>query len=152
LIYITYNKHATSIKLNSTQPIYLQIYDSVVASIANEALTPENVLPSSRKLAKDLGINYHTVNKAYQLLEIEGFVKIDKKRVTVLQTTTKTTEEFVLRFNTIVAEIISEGRARKLDNTKLLKLFQDLLGKWCFDVYSFTGNWTYNFTNGERVK
>lgn len=118
-----------SIKLNSTQPIYLQIYDSVVSSIAKEVLRAENVLPSSRRLAKDLGINYHTVNKAYQLLEIEGFVRIDKKRVTVLQSTTKTTEEYVLKFNTIVAEIISEGRARKLDNAKLLKLFQDLLEK-----------------------
>lgn len=118
-----------SIKLNSTQPIYLQIYDSVVSSIAKEVLMAENVLPSSRRLAKDLGINYHTVNKAYQLLEIEGFVRIDKKRVTVLQSTTKTTEEYVLKFNTIVAEIISEGRARKLDNAKLLKLFQDLLEK-----------------------
>ncbi len=118
-----------SIKLNSTQPIYLQIYDSVVSSIAKEVLRAENVLPSSRRLAKDLGINYHTVNKAYQLLEIEGFVRIDKKRVTVLQSTIKTTEEYVLKFNTIVAEIISEGRARKLDNAKLLKLFQDLLEK-----------------------
>ena len=118
-----------SIKLNSTQPIYLQIYDSVVSSIAKEVLRAENVLPSSRRLAKDLGINYHTVNKAYQLLEIEGFVRIDKKRVTVLPSTTKTTEEYVLKFNTIVAEIISEGRARKLDNAKLLKLFQDLLEK-----------------------
>ena len=118
-----------SIKLNSTQPIYLQIYDSVVSFIAKEVLRAENVLPSSRRLAKDLGINYHTVNKAYQLLEIEGFVRIDKKRVTVLQSTTKTTEEYVLKFNTIVAEIISEGRARKLGNAKLLKLFQDLLEK-----------------------
>lgn len=118
-----------SIKLNSTQPIYLQIYDSVVSSIAKEVLRAENVLPSSRRLAKDLGINYHTVNKAYQLLEIEGFVRIDKKRVTVLQSTIKTTEEYVLKFNTIVAEIISEGRARKLGNAKLLKLFQDLLEK-----------------------
>ncbi len=118
-----------SIKLNSTQPIYLQIYDSVVSSIAKEVLRAENVLPSSRRLAKDLGINYHTVNKAYQLLEIEGFVRIDKKRVTVLPSTIKTTEEYVLKFNTIVAEIISEGRARKLDNAKLLKLFQDLLEK-----------------------
>ncbi len=118
-----------SIKLNSTQPIYLQIYDSVVSSIAKEVLMAENVLPSSRRLAKDLGINYHTVNKAYQLLEIEGFVRIDKKRVTVLPSTIKTTEEYVLKFNTIVAEIISEGRARKLDNAKLLKLFQDLLEK-----------------------
>ena len=118
-----------SIKLNSTQPIYLQIYDSVVSSIAKEVLMAENVLPSSRRLAKDLGINYHTVNKAYQLLEIEGFVRIDKKRVTVLPSTIKTTEEYVLKFNTIVAEIISEGRARKLGNAKLLKLFQDLLEK-----------------------
>ena len=39
-----------------------------------------DVLPSVRQLAEDIGINMHTVNKAYSVLRQEGFVTIDRRR------------------------------------------------------------------------
>ena len=53
-------------------PLYRQIRDEVVRGIAQGELAPGDALPSVRNLASDLGINLHTVNKAYALLRDEG--------------------------------------------------------------------------------
>lgn len=60
-------------KLSDT-PLYLQLRDSVIAGIASGELRPGDALPSVRSLAEDLGINLHTVNKAYATLRDEGYV------------------------------------------------------------------------------
>ena len=55
-------------------PLYRQIRDEIVRGIAQGELAPGDALPGVRNLASDLGINLHTVNKAYALLRDEGFV------------------------------------------------------------------------------
>lgn len=56
------------------EPIYLQLRAQIVAGIARGELEPGTQLPSVRALAGDLGINLHTVNKAYAVLRDEGYV------------------------------------------------------------------------------
>ena len=60
-------------KMSST-PIYQQLRNEIVAAIAAGELYPGEQLPSVRSLASDLGINLHTVNKAYAILRDEGYV------------------------------------------------------------------------------
>ena len=60
-------------KLSET-PLYLQLRAQVIAGIAAGELRPSDPLPSVRSLAEDLGINLHTVNKAYATLRDEGYV------------------------------------------------------------------------------
>ncbi|HJB54284.1 MAG TPA: GntR family transcriptional regulator [Candidatus Olsenella avistercoris] len=60
-------------KLSET-PLYLQLRAQVIAGIAAGELRPGDPLPSVRALAEDLGINLHTVNKAYATLRDEGYV------------------------------------------------------------------------------
>ena len=55
-------------------PIYLQIRDQIIEGIARGELSSGDSLPSVRQLAVDLGINLHTVNKAYAVLRDEGYV------------------------------------------------------------------------------
>ena len=38
------------------------------------------MLPSVRQLADTIGINMHTVNKAYTVLKQEGYVKVDRRK------------------------------------------------------------------------
>lgn len=59
---------------SSPDPIYQQIRDQIVAAIARGELQPADGLPSVRSLAADLGVNLHTVNKAYAVLRDEGHV------------------------------------------------------------------------------
>ena len=56
------------------EPLFEQIRNQVVAAIATGDVRPGDALPSVRSLARDLGINLHTVNKAYATLRDEGFV------------------------------------------------------------------------------
>lgn len=55
----------------SDVPIYEQLHRQFIAAIAGDELSPGDSLPSVRSLAVDLGINLHTVNKAYALLRDE---------------------------------------------------------------------------------
>ncbi|MFE6721384.1 GntR family transcriptional regulator [Streptomyces albidoflavus] len=65
--------------LDSEVPIYQQIRDRVVEAIADGTLGPGASLPSTRQCAVDLAINFHTVNKAYDLLRREGIIRINRK-------------------------------------------------------------------------
>lgn len=64
------------IEIDSTakEPLYLQIRDQIVSGIALGELEAGTQLPSVRSLASDLGINLHTVNKAYAVLRDEGYI------------------------------------------------------------------------------
>ncbi|GAB7041561.1 MULTISPECIES: GntR family transcriptional regulator [Catenuloplanes] len=67
------------IDLDSETPIYQQIRDRMVEAIADGQLAAGAALPSTRQLAVDLAINFHTVNKAYDLLRREGIIRINRK-------------------------------------------------------------------------
>ena len=58
----------------SEKPLYQQLHDQIVEGIATGQLSSGEKLPSVRSLANDLGINLHTVNKAYAVLRDEGYV------------------------------------------------------------------------------
>src|SRR5699024_10983229 len=47
-------------------------------------LLPGEALPSVRAMAADIGINLHTVNKAYQQLKQEGFILIHRQKGVVI--------------------------------------------------------------------
>jgi len=69
-----------SINTLSPTPIYEQLRDQVVLGIASKQLSPGEELPSVRRLAADLGINFHTVNKAYTALADNGYIIVDKRK------------------------------------------------------------------------
>lgn len=63
-----------TIDQTSKDPIYLQLRAQIIEAIATGELSPGDGLPSVRRLASDLGINLHTVNKAYAVLRDEGYL------------------------------------------------------------------------------
>lgn len=72
------------IDFNSDEAIYMQVRNQIILGIATARLREGDVLPSVRQLADTIGINMHTVNKAYSLLRQEGFVTIDRRRGTII--------------------------------------------------------------------
>ena len=64
------------IDFDSQEPIYRQIRTQVVHGVATGELSPGDSLPSVRSLASDLGVNMHTVNKAYAMLRDEGYIRM----------------------------------------------------------------------------
>ena len=68
------------IDFSSSEAIYQQLCNQIILAIATSRLSDGEVLPSVRQMADDIGINMHTVNKAYTILKQEGFVKVDRRR------------------------------------------------------------------------
>jgi DNA-binding transcriptional regulator YhcF (GntR family) len=72
------------IDFNSDDAIYLQLCSQIILGIATSQFHEGEQLPSVRTLAEAIGINMHTVNKAYSILQREGFVKIDRRKGAVI--------------------------------------------------------------------
>lgn len=72
------------IDFQSDEAIYMQLRNQIILGIATSLLQEGDTLPSVRQLADDVGINMHTVNKAYSVLRQEGFVTIDLRRGAVV--------------------------------------------------------------------
>lgn len=72
------------IDFNSEEAIYMQLRNQIILAIATSRLHDGDALPSVRQLADVIGINMHTVNKAYSVLRQEGIVSIDRRRGAVI--------------------------------------------------------------------
>lgn len=68
-----------SIDFECDEPIYAQLRDQIVIGIASKALRYGEAMPSVRRLAADIGINAHTVNKTYAILRDEGYLVMDRR-------------------------------------------------------------------------
>lgn len=58
----------------SKEPIYEQIKRQIKSQILQGKLAEEEMLPSIRSLAKDLQVSVITTKRAYDDLEIEGYI------------------------------------------------------------------------------
>lgn len=72
------------IDFNSDEAIYIQLRNQIVMGIATARLREGDSLPSVRQLAEEIGINMHTVNKAYTVLKQEGLIQLDRRRGAVI--------------------------------------------------------------------
>ena len=69
---------------NSDEALYIQLRNQIIVGIATTRFKEGDALPSVRQLAEMIGINMHTVNKAYTVLKQEGYVKVDRRRGAVI--------------------------------------------------------------------
>ncbi len=72
------------IDFESEEAIYIQLRNQIILGIATDRIHEGDSLPSVRQLAENIGINMHTVNKAYTVLKQEGFIKLDRRRGAVI--------------------------------------------------------------------
>ncbi len=72
------------IDFDSEEALYVQLCNQIIRGIATEMLHEGDSLPSVRQLADEIGINMHTVNKAYAVLRQEGFLRLDRRRGAVI--------------------------------------------------------------------
>ncbi len=74
------------IELNfaSDKAIYTQLYEAIILAIAKGEIHVGDALPPVRTLAEEIGINLHTVNKAYGLLKDAGYVTMDRRKDTTV--------------------------------------------------------------------
>jgi len=116
----------------SPSPIYEQLRNQVVLGISSKQLAPGEELPPVRRLAADLGINFHTVNKAYAMLADEGYIVIDRRKGALISQAVKTTEDFQnalsQKLRLAAAEAICHGISEKEFAERCLNHFRDAGG------------------------
>ena len=105
-----------SVEPDGPVPIYQQIRDRIVEAIATGEAAVGSGLPSTRQLAVDLGINFHTVNKAYDQLRQEGLLRIGRKAGAVVQRDASSgparpewEDDWSGRLRTMLAEATAQG-------------------------------------------
>ena len=72
------------IDFNSDEALYMQLRNQIILGIATHQFEEGDSLPSVRQLADEIGINMHTVNKAYGVLKQEGLIRLDRRRGAVI--------------------------------------------------------------------
>ena len=120
------------IDFNSDEAIYVQLMNQIILGIATSRLQEGDPLPSVRQLADTIGINMHTVNKAYSLLRQEGFVTIDRRRgaiIAVDENKIKAMEE--MKENLIVA--LAKGCCRNVSREEVHGLIDEIYEEYGID-------------------
>ena len=72
------------IDFNSDEALYIQLRNQIIYGIATQQYHEGDALPSVRQLADEIGINMHTVNKAYSILRQEGYLTLDRRKGAVI--------------------------------------------------------------------
>ena len=117
------------IDFNSDEAIYLQLRNQIIFGIATAQFREGDSLPSVRHLADTIGINMHTVNKAYTVLKQEGFVKVDRRKGAVIAIDIdkiRTMEE--IRRELMV--IIAKGSCKNISREEFHVLIDEIYGKY----------------------
>ena len=118
------------IDFNSDEAIYIQLRNQIILGIATSMFQEGDSLPSVRQLAETIGVNMHTVNKAYAVLKQEGFISLDKRRGAVICVDIdkiKALEEMREQLRLVLAK----GCCKNITREEVHALVDDL-----FDTYS----------------
>ena len=105
-----------SIDFNSDEAIYMQLRNQIIIGIATSEIKEGDNLPSVRDLADTVGINMHTVNKAYSILKQEGYLKLDRRHGAVIAVEVdqdKAKQELVEEMKVNIAKAICRDISRE---------------------------------------
>lgn len=105
-----------NIDFNSDEALYMQLCNQIIMGIALEEFEQGDPLPSVRQLADNIGINMHTVNKAYTILRREGYIKLDRRKgafVCVEADKKETLQELKEQLHEIIMRAICKNVSRK---------------------------------------
>lgn len=107
-----------NLDFTSDVPIYSQIKEQIIKSIARGDLKINESLPSVRNMAEEISVNLHTVNKSYNLLKDEGYINIDRRKGAVVNSLPLTkkdenTEKIKSMLELLTAESYLLGMSRE---------------------------------------
>ncbi|AKN32136.1 GntR family transcriptional regulator [Clostridium carboxidivorans P7] len=119
------------IDFESDTPIYVQLKREIIQGIAKGELKEGDSLPSVRQMAEDIGINMHTVNKAYNMLKIDGFITIDRRKGAIINKMLKTySEEYMENLSEELRYIIAEAYCRGVDKKNFLNISEEIFKEY----------------------
>ena len=114
------------IDFNSSEAIYIQLRNQIVMAIASDKLHDGDSLPSVRSLAEDIGVNMHTVNKAYAMLREEGYLKLDRRKGAVVSVEVTSKEDELTKINDYMQMIVAQAICKEITREELNRIVNDL--------------------------
>ncbi len=107
------------IDFESEVPIYGQIKNQIIEGIASGNLAEGEPLPSVRQFAGDIGINMHTVNKAYLLLRRDGFVTVHRRKGVIVNGSVQMRDPgFMEKISETIKPVIAEAYCKGITETE----------------------------------
>ena len=109
----------------------MQLRNQIILGIATSRIREGDELPSVRQLAGDIGINMHTVNKAYTVLRQEGFVKVDRRRGAVVSIDAdrmETVKELRKELEVILAKVSCKNISKEEVHALIDEIYEDYGG------------------------
>ncbi|MCH4886677.1 GntR family transcriptional regulator [Acidaminobacter sp. JC074] len=118
-----------AIDMNSETPIYTQLCRQIIKAIATKELQEGDELPSVRSLAADIGVNLHTVNKAYNILKADGFLVVNRRKGVVVSPSTGYTynENYLQALKNELESVVIEALARHVSDDQLTQMVHEIV-------------------------
>lgn len=112
------------LKNSPGKTLHLRLLNKLTSDIKDGRLTPGTMLPGSRSLAKQLGVNRKTIQQVYEELEVQGWLITRPKSGTFISETLP--EQGLSKSNQI---LVSSTQKTKVPSELLETLYQDAV---CF--------------------
>lgn len=113
------------IDFNSDEAIYIQLRNQIFMAIATSQIKEGESLPSVRALADSIGVNMHTVNKAYSTLRQDGFLKVDRRRGAVVAVDIDKLQS-MSKMKAYLRPLIARGICKGLTKDEIKEIVDDL--------------------------
>ena len=114
------------IDFNSSEAIYVQLQNQIIMGIATDMIREGDTLPSVRQLADTVGINMHTVNKAYAMLRQEGYLKLDRRRGAVISVQISNKAEEMTKVNEYMQMIVAQAICKEITKDEMKQLIEEM--------------------------
>lgn len=115
--------------MNSSTPIYVQLRNQIVMGIGRGELKLGESLPTVRQLAQNIGVNTMTVNKAYQILKTEGYIKIDRRHGAIVSDNIDMDIVFREKLENELELLLAEAAINGMDKRDFLSMCNEIYSK-----------------------
>ena len=111
---------------SSDDPIYLQIKNQIKAQIISGELKVGEQLPSIRFLAKELRVSMITAKRAFDELELDGFINSvqGKGNFVAAQNRELIREEYLKRIESKLQEVVELSEIAGVSNDELVQMLR----------------------------
>lgn len=117
------------IDFNSEEAFYIQLRNQIIIGIATNQYREGDALPSVRQLADSVGINMHTVNKAYSVLKQEGFIRLDRRKGAVIALNVdklRAIEELQANLQVVLARAVCKGVSEEEVHQMVTEIYREM--------------------------
>ena len=118
-----------TIDYKDPRPIYEQIVERYETLIVRGVLKPDEQMPSVREMAQELSLNPNTIQKAYSILELKGYIYSVKGRGNYVSPGTDAHDRKRESFREKLSACLKEGLSLGLSLGEVKEMAEQIYGE-----------------------